>query len=285
MSNRNNWRLGISIHFNEDFSEKIYTAKAAGFESVDFDLCLYWTNREKEIELYKGLESGLDAIRESGMYFNSVHISFGPNWDISRLDADYRHQVLCRIREIFKRCDKYKPYTYVIHGSYGPIDDEAREDRIKALVDSLREIRGYTDTNIALETLTAHGLGNTADEIISIVDSVPGIGICLDTNHFLKEKTEDAISKIGKRILTTHISDHDYIAEKHWLPGEGKINWKAVIEALEEVGYTGSWTYELGLKPTKTIDRPRDFSYADFIQNASELFSGKEITVIGKPKY
>ena len=173
MSQRNDWKLGISIHFKDDFTEKLNAAKEAGFESVDFDLCIYWTNREREIELYKDLESGLDAIKESGMYFNAVHISFGPNWNVSTSDEEKRAKILGQIREIFERCDKYGPFTYVIHGSYGQINDSDRKNRIENLKRSLAELRTYTKSNIALETLTAHGLGNTADEIISIVDAIP----------------------------------------------------------------------------------------------------------------
>lgn len=284
MSDRNNWRIGISIHFDENFSESVDAVLSAGFDAIDFDLCIYWTKREKEIELYKHIEEGLETIKKNGLYLNAVHISFGPNWDISKLDENERRTVVERVKEILEKCNPYKPYTYVIHGSYGPFDDEVRSQKIRQLQSSLREIRSYTDAHIALETLTGRALGNTADEIISIVDPLEGIDVCVDTNHFLQEKTEDAILKLGKRIRTVHISDHDYIYEKHWMPGEGRINWRAVIEALESVDYKGVWTYELGLNATKTIRRPRPLTYSDFLRNADELFNNKKITVIGTPK-
>lgn len=282
--NRHNWKIGISLHFDEHFSENVDAVCAAGFDAIDFDLCVYWTNREREIELYKHLEEGLDKVKDSRLYFNAVHVSFGPNWDISKSDENERIKVVKRVKEIFDRCNPYKPYTYVIHGSYGAIDPECRALKIEQLCRSLAELRVHTDAHIALETLPRHALGNTADEIISIVDSLDGIDVCVDVNHFLQEKSEDAIKKIGSRIRTTHISDHDYTDEKHWMPGEGKIDWQAVIRALEEVGYDGVWTYELGLRATKTISRPRAFTYSDFINNARELFNDQKITVIGTPK-
>ena len=284
MSNRHNWKIGISIHFDEHFSENIDAVRAAGFDAIDFDLCIYWTKRDKEIQLYKHLEAGLEKVKESGLYFNAVHVSFGPNLDISKLDECERIEVVERVKEIFGSCDPYKPYTYVIHGSYGTITPENRPAKIEQLRRSLRELRTHTDTHIAIENLPRHALGNTADEIISIVDAIGEIDVCVDTNHFLQEKTEDAIRKIGIRIRTTHISDHDYIDEKHWMPGEGKIDWQAVISALEDADYEGVWTYELGLNATKTINRPRPFTYDDFIKNARELFNNEKITVIGTPK-
>ena len=282
MSSRFGWRIGISIHFSDSFEEELAKAKDAGFSSVDFDLCQFWTKRDKEIELYTRLEEGLEAIKRSGLYFNAVHISFGPNWDVSLLDSERRRAALTRIKEIFERCNPYSPYTYVIHGGYNTKDLNTRPERIENLKSSLRELRKLTECGIALENLPRNGIGNTSEELISIIDSVEGIGACIDTNHFLQEKVETAILSVGKRILTTHISDCDYLDEKHWMPGEGIVDFRAVISALEDVGYEGSWTYELGLMPTKTVERRR-LEYSDFIRNADELFSGKPITVLGKP--
>ena len=72
------------------------------------------------------------------------------------------------------------------------------------------------------------------------------IRICVDVNHFLQESSEDGVLALGSRIVTTHISDHDYINERHWLPGEGKINWMALIAAFERIGYDGAFNYECG---------------------------------------
>ena len=66
----------------------------------------------------------------------------------------------------------------------------------------------------------------------------------MDVNHFLQENAEDGVLALGGRIVTTHISDHDYENERHWMPRAGKINWNALIGALETVGYTGVFNYE-----------------------------------------
>ena len=101
---------------------------------------------------------------------------------------------------------------------------------------SLKEIRKLTNATLCLENLPRTCLGNTSKELIDIVDSAEGIRVCLDTNHFLQEKTEYAILAIGKRIFTLHISDHDYIDERHIMPKSGKIDWRHLIKlAIREV--------------------------------------------------
>ena len=37
--------------------------------------------------------------------------------------------------------------------------------------------------------------------------------------------------------------------EEHLLPGEGKINWKLIIEKLEKLKFNGIFMYEPGVKP------------------------------------
>ena len=70
----------------------------------------------------------------------------------------------------------------------------------------------------------------------------------------LREYTYEAIDKIGKNILTTHISDYDFVFEKHLIPGhwEGKLDWNMIIRKLEEARYSGVFNYELNA-PLKEV--------------------------------
>ena len=67
---------------------------------------------------------------------------------------------------------------------------------------------------------------------------------------------------LGNRVKTLHISDHDYLDEQHWLPGEGKINWKEVVSALKEIGYEGVFNYEV--ESTYAVEQIKD-NFENFI--------------------
>ncbi len=64
---------------------------------------------------------------------------------------------------------------------------------------------------------------------------------------------QDWIRTLGKRIVKLHIKDFQFQHGKnggdpvaHWAnPGEGDIDWTAVYDALQDVGYQGSATLEL----------------------------------------
>lgn len=241
-------KLGKSIRFGgDDYYEEIRTARERGLESVDFDLCTFWTQREREIEEYKELEPKLEALKASGLYFNGVHISFGRHWDFSETDEEKRTEAVTNFCEIAPLIDRYRPGCYIIHGSYEPIAPENRAAKIEALKRSLCEMMAVTDTVIAVEILPRSCLLSTAAEACEIVDSMDSeqIKVCVDVNHFLQEKAEDGVLALGSRIVTTHISDHDYENERHWMPGEGKIDWMALIGALEKIGYDGAFNYEV----------------------------------------
>ena len=68
------------------------------------------------------------------------------------------------------------------------------------------------------------------------------------------------MKKLGKDIITLHISDYDFVDERHWLPKEGKTDWDSLIKALVECGYDGVWMYEVDPKKylTKIYDNAID---------------------------
>lgn len=277
------YRVGVSISLYDDFAENVKKAEDAGLDSLDFDLCKFWPNREAEIKNYRLIGAGLETIAKSPLFFNGIHVSFGPNWDFSSLDEEKRRAAVKQTLDVFSRCDPYGPFCYILHGSFEPIRPEDRQESVRRLKESLAELKAGTDTIICVETLPRTCLFNTAREAARIADEVGGISLCIDVNHFLQEKTEDAIKHLGPRIRTTHISDHDYIDERHWLPGEGRIDWQAVLKAFDEIGYEGVWNYEVNLGNCSTIVRPRALDYRDLRRNADELFAGKKPEPIGHP--
>lgn len=240
-------RLGKSIAFcSKNFSDQLNEAKRLHFDTVDFDIAGSWSKPEEENEYYEKTEEGMAAVAEAGIPVNGVHISFGVRWDISQPIEERRAAIVEKVRKTIKRTLPLNPYCYILHGSFEPIAEEDRALHISALIKSMKELSSVTEKFLCIETLPRTCLLNTAEEAIRILDDVamPNVKICVDVNHFLQEKSEDAVEKLGGRICTTHISDHDYINERHWLPMQGKIDWMKLIGNLEKIGYNGVFNYE-----------------------------------------
>ena len=134
-----------------------------------------------------------------------------------------------------------------------------------------------------MENLPRTCLGRDSRDIIELLGAHPDLVACFDTNHLLEEDPIEFINKVGDKIKTLHVSDYDLKNERHWLPGEGMLDWQSILKALEKIGYNNVWLYEIDLKAPNTIIRPRDLEYSDFYKNAKELFENKPLTIISTP--
>lgn len=256
-------RLGNSVRFcSRDFLGNLKKARELNFDTIDFDIASAWHNKELEDSFYACLEEGMYEVLKVGIPVNGIHISFGRRWDISDLDDEKRCETVKKISEIFEKTSVLNPYCYIIHPSFEPVADDERYEKIESLKRSIRTLSEKTDRIIALETIPRTCLMNTSREAIDIIDDLdlPNVKICIDVNHFLYERSEDAAKALGTRIATTHISDHDYVDERHWIPKRGKIDWMRLISAFESVGYTGVFNYEVIA------------SFEDIKKNYEELF-------------
>lgn len=78
--------------------------------------------------------------------------------------------------------------------------------------------------------------------------------ICVDTGHtheaesFWVPPPEEMIRILGGDISILHLHDNSGHWDDHLLPGMGNINWPAVFDALDDVGYSGVYNFELSLR-------------------------------------
>ena len=182
----------------------------------------------------------------------SCHLPFLPfsDIDLSAVEEKKRkHTVEC-LKNIVAKAAEVGIDKAVVHASAEPIADEERPLRMNAAKKSLCELAEFAKTKnvtIAVEDLPRTCLGKNSAEIAELISVHDNLKVCFDTNHLLSEPTIDFIEKIGRDIITLHVSDYDFEDERHWLPGEGKIDWRELIAGLKKCGYGGVWMYELDL--------------------------------------
>ena len=226
--------------------------------------------------------------KEYGIELWSFHLPFEPfeQIDISSSDKEVRTSTLKIQKDLISRAADIGIDKFVIHPSAEPIEDARREEAIKYSMQSLSELADFAAENgavIAVEDLPRSCLGNCADEILRLISANDKLRVCFDTNHLLKGNNEEFMKKVGEKIITVHVSDYDFVNERHWLPGEGKLDWDMMVDGLEKIGYNGIWMYEISLKTPKTITRTRDLTYTDFVDNANAILNHKKPQFGGTP--
>lgn len=219
----------------------------------------------------------------------SYHLPFYPMEEIelSVQDKSIRQHTIDCFSELIQKAAEIGIDKFVVHASGEPIRSAERADRMQYAMqslDALAEIAAKNGACIAVEVLPRTCLGNSSEEMLQLISANEKLRVCFDTNHLLGEDPLLLMQKLAKKIVTVHISDYDFVNERHWLPGEGKLDWNALFAKFQEIGYDGVWMYEVGLKCPKTILRDRDLTFDDFYQNAKSIFAGEKPPVFSRPK-
>lgn len=229
--------------------EELRQARADGIPWVEVAVnqCYRGVPEEEQYPRMQRLKERLDSAE---MQVWSVHLPFSRTLDISVADDSLRSENVAFIAKMIRRsCDLYAPQRLVLHLSSEPIADSLREQRIENAIASIRALKKVADAEdveLCIENLPRTCLGNTPEELVRIVDAVPGVGICFDTNHYVQGTIAHFIETTGRRIRTVHISDYDFVNECHWLPYEGLIDWGAFLADLrEKAGYDGVLMHEV----------------------------------------
>lgn len=248
--------------------------------------------RELELSFGHGKHDAIDwqEIRRwaeiYGICLWSFHLPFAEPIDISRTDRSQREYAVAYLCEMTRKAADIGIERMVIHPSREPNEERERQERIRYAQNSLAQISqvaGEYGATIAIENLPRTCLGRNSDEINQLLTADDRLRVCFDTNHLLIQPIKEFVLSVGNKIITTHFSDFDFINERHWLPGEGEIDWKELIEALETVGYEGPILYEVSFKAPATIDR-RMLTTDDFRENHYLVKNKLPIQPIGKKR-
>lgn len=248
-----------------------------------------------EISMHSDMYAGIDykELKRLSEHYDielwSYHLPFMPfcEIDVSSPDSTIREHTIKCFTELISKGSDIGINKFVVHPSGEPISDDCRQEYLKysmQSLDKLAEIAYKCGAVIAVEDLPRSCLGNTSDEISKLISANDKLRVCFDTNHLLIEDNITFMKKLADKIITVHISDYDFVNERHWLPGEGKLDWNEMFVTFKEIGYNGPWLYEIGLKCPKTIIRDRNLTFDDFYDNATSIFAFKKPKVFSAPK-
>lgn len=142
---------------------------------------------------------------------------------------------------------------------FAPEDYSAGLARTRISLETLSEQAGRAGVRMAVETMISRPHKRPGTRVSEVLDLIEGlgqhVGVCLDTGHSHASGAsvpEEAI-RAGQRLFNVHLQDnHGRTNEdEHLVPGHGTIDWKAVLEALDHIGFTSPRIIE-----SKLLDGP-----------------------------
>lgn len=263
-----NLKLSVGVQLgdaeNPDLIAGLHKAGVKSLEVAACEVCS--ATREEQDAYFKKMEERLDFFVKEGFYLNSFHMTFGPLFCYFNFNEPARLEAVNRSIDICKRIAPYG-FNYVVTHTNGwdiPLTAD-RDKGIENLRDSYRRLVNGSPVTIAAEVLPRNCLGNTSKEMLRIIEGIDGIKVVIDLNHIMQEPEADCVLALKEHLIGLHVSDRDEINERHWLPGEGIVDFMSVLAALESFGYNGYFTYEV--HNMKTAQHA-----ADAVENYKELF-------------
>jgi sugar phosphate isomerase/epimerase len=187
-----------------------------------------------------------------------------PNWHLIQespfgAPGHVRRDAVERTKESMEWGSKIRAKNHVLHWYHRYLD--RRCDALwRAIVDEWAEYAGHLGVRLLLETVPDKPSNERyvpSAEIMEFACRYPGdvMGICVDVNHSnLQEALPDVVDTVRERLVSLHVSDNDGCAEKHWLPGQGVVDYPALFASLETVPHETLFVLEVG----RWCARPHD---------------------------
>lgn len=263
--------VGTSTCSNVVDEELLSSISNGGIKAFEISFDRYSKYRNFNYKNVSGLANNY------GMKIWSLHLPYAPfdEIDPSSNDSEKRKFTFDEFINVIRYGSDIGIDKFIAHPSAEPINDIERCERLKNsadFFDELSEVSNKYGATIALENLPRSCIGRNSEEMKYLLSANDKLRVCFDTNHLLKEPISDFVNEVGSKIITTHISDCDFTDERHWLPGEGKIEWNRLVECLKSVNYKGIWLYEV--KNSKFL-RHGKVKYSELYNNALEILSDK----------
>jgi sugar phosphate isomerase/epimerase len=211
--------------------------------------------------------SNVNANTATGYYDDAPPSSFFDPTLVTADDADRGWRVEYTKRAVDLAEATGAPAVCVASGR--PLPGTLPEEAYDLLLDSLHEILDYAEprgVDLGVE-FEPELLVECTDEALDLVDDLgrDGFGINLDVGHaaVYGEEVTESIRRSAGHITGIHLED--IVGGRrgkhyHRIPGEGDLDFRAMFDALDDVGYDGFATLELYTYPDEP-DRAARESY------------------------
>lgn len=247
----NEWPVGISTgcFYKTPIFDCLEAIQTAGFSMIE--VCSFPAHLD-----YHDLQSvrrAANRFDELQLEAYSFHAPFADHIDITSLDETTRERSIQEMHRAAESAAELGARFFVIHP--GPekdsIPDSERLRRMHYAAEGLNRLAAHCHTlgtKLVLENMLPHLFFGRARDVLWILGAMDTteVGICLDTGHaYLSGDLETVAHKLSGHLWMVHASDNNGHYDDHSPPGQGKIDWLALMEQLERLRFAGAIILEI----------------------------------------
>lgn len=245
------WAMGLSTgcFWQKSIFECLEDVRNSGFSRIE--ICSAPTHLDyHDVERVKRAAGLVDSL---GLEAYSFHAPFSDHIDITSPDRQARDVAR---NELFKAAEAaaiLKVRYFVVHP--GPenskLPDHERFWRLQHAVDVLNQTYAHCHhlgIGLVLENMLPHLFAGRIRDLLWILGALDTfkVGICLDTGHaHLGEDLPGVVHKLSGHLWMVHASDNHRHYDDHLPPGDGTINWAALLSHLNDLHFNGTFMLEI----------------------------------------
>lgn len=256
-------RKAIQIQYTQDFEDAAKKAARAGFKYVSIGFgssdCFHHDDWERHvINIDKILNSNSLTCIQTHLPYYSLLIS------AEEIDKDMDRAMIRCLKAASRLGAEWTAYhaRTAINDNYSP---RKSMEYAKIALEPLVETAQKEKTGLAIENLPVFpGMSHMKffssdyEDICELYDYCNSeyVGICWDVGHahLMKYNQAKAIEHVGHRIKATHIHNNSQYDDDHFLPSQGTMNWKEIMEAFKHAGYNGALTLEINYENNALLE-------------------------------
>ena len=259
--------LGIFAWFGTPvpFQERVKMIKDAGFDATS----VWWEEDDDERRRLRHLAPRL--VRGAGLALDNIHVPYRGCSALWSHTLEVRRAAVNRHISWVRDCAEHTVPVMVMHVTGGTAASGANPHGI----DSLRRI-----LEVAEDLGVTVGLENTRGPervgvLLDALDS-PFLGLCYDVSHdwLWHDSPCELLRTWGRRLVAAHIGDTDGVLDRHWVPGEGAIDFARPARTFDWETFRGTLMFEV--VPRDKAENPARFLSRAYTaaQGVRRLFQG-----------
>jgi len=253
--------LSTGLFGEIEISQVLSEIAAAGFDAIE--VC-----GADNARWFQDVSGTRRQLTRTGVKVCSVHAPQA-GWKLADPDENVRQAAIEATCTCLEAAPQLGADLVVCHCNApgGPFAAKDYHQSVARSISSLRIVVAEATragARLAVETMIPRGENRPAQRVSEILEMIGGlgdhVGICLDTGHSHAGGNDlpAEIIAAGEKLFSVHLHDNHGVPgeDEHLIPGTGTIDFEAMLNALNAVGFAGPRTFEIATRddPTERAD-------------------------------